>query len=521
MTMKERKSAAGSTPAGPHGRAESGLPTPGVIGRRALFKGAGALALALGTIELAGRHAVLPQRFTLDASTLPDIQFNIGAYIAAAQTVNDGGGSITIQLPPVHSLFLTAALNRTPTPADQANLSKALNTIESTYQFAADGIITFVAYGIPYFSRLPGGMTGSLVSANIPRLLSNTSRYALEEAVPSPTDVSPANPGVTKETFNVPVTIESNDLLITLRSDNSTIITDVANWLNGSNTLLGQHVTSPTLFQGLATITSSRAQFVGISLPRNMAETHGFEYAERINSDSPMWMGFLDQQTDGAGPAAICTFAGNSSAVLTTAKAGDYFDNGGIQHLSHVIEDLAQFYETPQQDPAGEGEPFTERAQYMFRSNPIPSVGNSDQFNDGGGPSYFNNVFQGTGDASANAQAINTFQGEHRLGHLSCLQRSSRAADSTPVHIRMDGPGLDSMDVPGGSVQPKLQFTIFVPTADFFRTMRINQASLDLQNEFGVDPDDNGLERFLTATRRQNFLIPPRRHRAFPLVELA
>jgi hypothetical protein len=36
-----------------------------------------------------------------------------------------------------------------------------------------------------------------------------------------------------------------------------------------------------------------------------------------------------------------------------------------------------------------------------------------------------------------------------------------------------------------------------------------------------VDPDDNGLERFLTATRRQNFLVPPRRHRAFPLLELA
>jgi hypothetical protein len=31
---------------------------------------------------------------------------------------------------------------------------------------------------------------------------------------------------------------------------------------------------------------------------------------------------------------------------------------------------------------------------------------------------------------------------------------------------------------------------------------------------------DNGLERFITATRWQNFLVPPRRQRAFPLVEL-
>jgi hypothetical protein len=61
---------------------------------------------------------------------------------------------------------------------------------------------------------------------------------------------------------------------------------------------------------------------------------------------------------------------------------------------------------------------------------------------------------------------------------------------------------------------------VFVPTADFFARMRRNQASLDLQERFDVDEDENGLERFLTATRRQNFLVPPRRHRAFPLLEL-
>jgi hypothetical protein len=83
----------------------------------------------------------------------------------------------------------------------------------------------------------------------------------------------------------------------------------------------------------------------------------------------------------------------------------------------------------------------------------------------------------------------------------------------------MDGPGYDAMDVPGGGSQPKLQFTIFVPTAEFFRTLRTSQASLDLQDKYSVSVQDNGLERFLTATRRQNFLIPPRRYRAFPLTE--
>jgi len=115
------------------------------------------------------------------------------------------------------------------------------------------------------------------------------------------------------------------------------------------------------------------------------------------------------------------------------------------------------------------------------------------------------------------------------MGHLSALQQNSRAADGTPLHIRMDGPGFDSMDVPGGSNQPKLEFSVFVPSAEFFRVMREGTAALNFQAfEAGlggsptgtVDADDNGLERFLTATRRQNFLVPPRLHRAFPLLEL-
>ena len=47
-----------------------------------------------------------------------------------------------------------------------------------------------------------------------------------------------------------------------------------------------------------------------------------------------------------------------------------------------------------------------------------------------------------------------------------------------------------------------------MPSAEFFRTLRTSQASLDLQEKYGVAVEDNGLERFLTATRRQNFLVP-------------
>ena len=283
-------------------------------------------------------------------------------------------------------------------------------------------------------------------------------------------------------------------------------------YLGGSRSLNGASV-SPTGLRGLMQVSSHRLMFTQPGLPRRLADAANLAYAGSINPTSPMWMGFADQQVSGSGPPQITTFAGNSSSRLTTANAGDYFDNGAVVHLSHVIEDLSQFYADPD-------EPYTERVQYMFRSNPIPSVGATDQYTDGGGPSYFENTFQGAADAARDAAAINTYQGEHRIGHLAALQRSSRASDGTPMHIRADGPGFDPLDVPDGTPQPKLQFCVFVPTAEFFTTMRRNQASLDLVKQYNVDPDDNGLERFITATRRQNFLVPPRRHRAFPLLEL-
>ena len=104
---------------------------------------------------------------------------------------------------------------------------------------------------------------------------------------------------------------------------------------------------------------------------------------------------------------------------------------------------------------------------------------------DGGGPSLLPNQNRGPHYAKRTALGIGTNGGEQRMGHLSCLQRSSRAKDGTPIHLRMDGPGFDTMDVPGGGKLPKLQFTIFVPSAQFFRKLRVNQASTKFTTKFG------------------------------------
>jgi hypothetical protein len=492
-------------------------PTQPTLSRRTALKSAAALATAMGTLELVGRAARLPERTAsaaeaadVAAAALPDIQFDIGNFIAPAQNL----GGIQMQLPPVNTVFLTARLLRTPNRTDQAAMARAMDTLEASYPFAAGGLITFVSYGLPYFRRLPA----ALVNAAIPRLRSNTSRFALEEAVPSPTDVSAQNPGISKLNFNVPVRIETNDVLFTLRGDNQTFVQDAVSWLGGSNRLVGRAVASPAL-GGLLQFTSSRAMFAQLGLPRFVAGQVGLPFAQFIHPQTPMWMGFADQQTNAAGPAPITTFAGNPSARLTTAVAGDYFDNGSIQHLSHVILDMRQWFDLDASNTPGDDAVFTERVQYMFHS-PAINAGNADQVANSGGPAFLPNENRGPNYARQTAQGIGTEDNEHRIGHLSSLQRSSRAADGTPIHIRMDGPGFDNLDVPGGSKQPKLQFTAFVPTADFFATMRRNQASLDLAQQFQVEEAENSLERFLTTTRRQNFLIPPRRHRAFPLVEL-
>jgi len=524
--------------------------------RRSVLKMGAATALFLSQAAILEELAITPARAATTATTFSDIQYDIGQFINPAFIANDGAGNVQVQFGPVFTMLMPAKLNRTPTRADQTTFANALNTIEASYPASPSGLfVASVSYGLPYFRRL----TQSVVNAHMPHLASNPSRFVLEEAFPMPTDVvgglvggpNAPIPGVRKDRFNVNVVIENNDVLFQFRSDSMVNLAAIPLWFQGSNNLNGKGVPSPN-FNGLFTFQTQRIQFVQVGLPRKMADQYGFEFAPRVNPNSSMTMGFVDQQTNAAGPAAITTFVGNSSARLTDANPGDYFDNGSIAHLSHDIEDLYQFYATPNQDSRHpDGETFAERCQYAFNSNQlgttngIPAPGNADQFTNGGGPAFIPNVFQGTDAAMRSArdsagqfgpgnQTLDaTFTGQGRIGHNAGLQRSSRAADGTPIHIRNDGPGLDTMDTPAfqlfpgqgtvspGSYQFKLQFLIFMPTADSFARMRTNVAAQDLMVQFpNVDPDDNGFERFITATRRQNFLVPPRRHRAFPLLEL-
>jgi len=235
--------------------------------------------------------------------------------------------------------------------------------------------------------------------------------------------------------FTVPVQLESNDILFTIRSDDSSRIADVVRWLGGSNVLLSRTVPSPRFDAGM-TITSTRAMFVQFGLPRNVAASVNAPFTEFINPFSPMWMGFADQQVNASAPPQNVTFVGGGGIKLTNAAAGSYFDNGAIQHLSHVLLDLQQFYVDGNEPDANvdHREPFDERLQYMFEAPPQVAPDPNDPFTDGGGPrnlstrgAFLPNVFRGANYAVTSAQQF------ARIGHISQLHRSGRTSDGRPI----------------------------------------------------------------------------------------
>lgn len=69
---------------------------------------------------------------------------------------------------------------------------------------------------------------------------------------------------------------------------------------------------------------------------------------------------------------------------------------------------------------------------------PSPSAGSPAQVTKSGSRAFVDGTFQGTGDAALNAEAGNTFNGGHRMGYLTALQRSSRAAEGIPRHVPIE-----------------------------------------------------------------------------------
>src|SRR3977135_1832106 len=86
------------------------------VSRRTVLKAAAATGIALTAPAILDALAGPTNRLAHTAPhALPDVQFDIGAFIAPAQTIS----GVPVRFGPVFTRFVTIALSRNPTESDQ------------------------------------------------------------------------------------------------------------------------------------------------------------------------------------------------------------------------------------------------------------------------------------------------------------------------------------------------------------------------------------------------------------------
>jgi hypothetical protein len=304
--------------------------------------------------------------------------------------------------------------------------------------------------------------------------------------------------------------LEDNDVAILLRSDHLEHVTDAATRIVRA-------------LDPLADVTSVRTGFAGggfdgrRSLPKRMALAAGLPGAERIPDTAELFLGFTSTQRSALGPSRI---ANVETIGLTRRNA--YFRGGTHMHLSHIYEDLERWYR---------GYSFDERVQVAFGPNTRVPEGTQ-------------TVKQLPDDDDDSAAITSQYRHTGVLGHSSGLQTASRLnrhvrgpdgtlyKRGTAIPQRADfntldnpfswssRPGRDRMR-PGHAAG--VHFVAFHPTSDDFHRVRLAMDGvLPDGTRLPFEPHDKaqGFNSVLRTTHRQNFLVPPRAHRSFPLAEL-
>jgi len=453
--------------------------------RRRFLGGAAAAALSgAGIYELVDKLTPAPARPVAGPMPLEQHVFHLGS-------VQSEG--VEVLVPPLHSEIVTATLAVDDLHAAQHDLERALGELDAAYSPDPAGLGVTLAWGLPYFSQR--------VPAQTKTHLPFDRRAGKPVLVPERR--FPSDPHDT--------ILERNDVAVLLRSDDL------------------DHIASArkALFEDLQVfhVTSMRRGFAGggfsgkQSLPKKMAMAAGVPGADLIPDTSELFLGFTSTQKAGLGPGLI---ANHETLGFVDLRSG-YFHGGTHMHLSHISEDLEAWYLNFD---------FDERVLTAFRPG-LTKVKQGAQ-----------TVPQGPRDIGTPAQLARQFKQTGRFGHSASIQPTSRLLEQvvgpdgtvypkgTSIPQRADFNTLDnpfaySADPARDQLSDEpvagVHFVVFNPSGDDFDR---NRLAMD-----GVLPDGTKLEvsarsraqgfnSVLTTTHRQNFLVPPRRHRSFPLAEL-
>jgi hypothetical protein len=461
--------------------------------RKLLFAGgAGAVLAAGGVYELVDQLTGTPARPA--AGGLPPEQH----VLRDVRLVEDNG--VEVVVPPLHHQLVTAKLavreQRGALAEAQSELEHALQKLESQFEPSAAGLGITVAWGLPYFR----GYVPKLAERHLPvdrRATQTASKpvRVLLDARRFPSDP----PGMV---------LEANDVAVLLRSDQL------------------DHIAagSKALFQDLdlLRVTSVRKGFAGggfdggRSLPKQMAVAAQVPGSYLIPDEAELFLGFTSTQRAGLGPEKIANVE-----ELGFGSPG-YFTEGTHLAVSHISEDLEAWYVNF---------PHDERVSTVFR----PGLKVSEDVL---------TVPQGPDDVSTEARVKRDFAASKQIGHSASLQTVSRlATTAVGTSGAVYGPGtaiphradFNTLDNPfAWSADPErdgmadaaaagVHFVVFNPSSDDFNRTRLAMDGVlpdGTRLPFAPRDRGQGFNSILRTTHRQNFLVPPRRHRSFPLAEL-
>jgi hypothetical protein len=461
--------------------------------RRQLLAGGAAAGLAAGGIyELVDQLTGPPSRPAAQGLT-PEQHLLQGVRI-----VEDNG--VEVVVPPLHHQLVTARVavddKKQTLAGAQSALEDVLRKLDEQFEQTPAGLGVTVTWGLPYFRRyvpeqadehIPVDLRASKSKAKEVRVLLDSIRF-------------PSDPDET--------ILEQNDVAVLLRSDHLDHIAA------GSNTIF----TDLDVFE----VTSIRKGFAGggfdggPGLPKQMAVAAQARGSFLIPDGSELFLGFTSTQKAGLGPPKIANLE-----ELGFARGG-YFVEGTHLAVSHISEDLEAWYVNF---------PHDERVATVFRPGlkVRPEV---------------KTVPQGPHDVSDVARVQRDFHRTKQIGHSAALQTVSRLRSTTvgtsgaiygpgtAIPHRADFNTLDNpffwsaepaRDAISDEPSPGVHFVVFNPSSDDFNRGRLAMDGvLPDGTKLPFHPRDRGqgFNSILRTTHRQNFLVPPRRHRSFPLVEL-
>jgi hypothetical protein len=462
--------------------------------RELLIGGAAATALAAtGVYELVDELTEKPVR-RFGGGRAPEQHLLDGMRIA-----EDNG--VEIVVPTLHHQIVTARLapGLTDLREAQRTLEDVLQSLDDDYADTPAGLAVTVAWGLPYFRTKVAAAAERHLPIDRRASAMGRPRRALLEAIRFPSDPD--------ETI-----LEENDAAFLFRSDRFEHIQ------SGSTRVIES-------LDGIFEPTSIRKGFAGggfeggKGLPKALAQAAGVPGADLIPDGSELFLGFTSTQRHALGPPRIVNF---ETLGLVDLGPRGYFHGGTHMHLSHIYENLEAWYLDFD---------FRERVDTTFRPRMHVEPGTR-------------TVPQPPQSAASEGDVKSDFRRFGAIGHSSSMQSATRLQANvvgsdgtlyrkgTAIPQRADFNTLDNPFF--WSSQPErdgmadgpaagLHFVVFNPSSDDFHRGRLAMDGVlpdGTRLPFAPRARSQGLNSVLQTTHRQNFLVPPRRHRSFPLAEL-